>query len=181
MAFWNRSDDPWDRDPVRERKKRERESRRRERWPESGSVGSPLDALQAWNGKRKAEAAEREAAWAAEPAEKCPWCGKDMERGYLCGGRGILTWTPGRMTVRSTWIGAPREIRERQLRVDNEGSLVPYKTAWYCPACEKMTVDAAGLKSPRESGFWADESPLPEERAGEQEGKREDQEGEETP
>lgn len=150
MAFWKKNEDPWDIDPAKARSRRERESRRQER-EESGSL---LDSLQEWNEKRKAEAAEREAELAAEPPEKCPWCGKDMERGYLRTGNGGLIWTPGRMTTRAAWIGPPRELRERQLRVDNEGDFTTWKTVWYCPDCEKMTIDAAGLKSPQ--GFWAD-------------------------
>lgn len=137
MAFWSRKEDPWDRDPAKERARREREP-----------VENPLDTLRGWNERRKAEAAEREAALAAEPAETCPWCGRDMERGYFATGRGGIVWTPGRVTGRSAWIGPPKETWERRLRVDNEGAFFTYKTVWYCSDCAKMVLDAAGLQHP---------------------------------
>ena len=148
MAFWNKSEDPWDMDPARERARREREP-----------LESPLDTLRDWNEKRKADAAAREAAQAAEPPEKCPWCGQDMERGYLASSRSGIVWTPGRMTTRAAWIGPPRESRERRLRVDNEGGIAAYKTTWYCEHCQKMTIDAAGLLSPENTDMW----PFPQE------------------
>lgn len=148
MGFWNKSEDPWDRDPARERERRERASQER------GAMENPLDSLRAWNEQRKAEAAEKAAKEAAEPAEKCPWCGKDMERGYISGSRYGVIWTPGRMTTRAAWLGPPKEARERQLRLDDEGDLYSWKTVWYCRDCEKMTLDAAGTKAP--GSFWAD-------------------------
>lgn len=160
MAFWKRGEDPWEIDPAKERERREREDRE--------PIETPLDTLREWREKRRAEAAAQEAAWAAEPAEKCPWCGKDMERGYLITGRGGIVWTPGRMTGRAAWIGPPKEVRERRLRVDNEGFLATYKTTWYCPDCEKMVLDAAGLLSPENT----DISPFredPDDPAGEEE------------
>lgn len=146
MAFWSRSEDPWDRDPSREREKRERAARE--------PLENPLDTLRDWNEKRKAEAAAKEAAQAAEPPEKCPWCGKDMERGYIAGNQHGILWTPGRMTGRAYWIGPPKEAREGQLRLDDEGDFVTWKTIWYCRDCEKMTLDAHGAKAP--GSFWAD-------------------------
>lgn len=147
MALWKKHEDPWDIDPAKARRERERRQEREE-------SGSLLDSLREWKEGREARAAEREAELAAEPAERCPWCGKDMERGYLSTGKGGLIWTPGRMTTRSAWIGPPKEVRERQLRVDNEGDFATWKTAWYCPDCQKMTIDAAGLQAP--GSFWAD-------------------------
>lgn len=146
MAFWSRKEDPWDRDPAKERARREREP-----------VENPLDTLRGWNERRKAEAAEREAALAAEPAETCPWCGRDMERGYFATGRGGIVWTPGRRTGRSAWVGPPREARDRQLRVDDEGAIFTYKTVWYCSDCAKMVLDAAGLQHPVNTPLFAGE------------------------
>ena len=163
MAFWNKKEDPWDLDPAKARARRERESRRRER----ENAANPLDSLRDWNEKRKTEAAEREAALAAEPPEKCPWCGGDMERGYLSTARGGLLGPPGRLTGRAAWVGPPKETWERRLRVDDEGVLVTYKTTWYCPDCQKMTIDAAGLKSPQDSGLWADSAEETHENGGE--------------
>ena len=125
MAFWNRSEDPWDGDPPRP--------------PAEGSPAvSPLDALRDWNEGRKAKAAAKRAELEAQPKEVCPWCGREMERGYLEGGKGIW-WYPGLHIGRAAWIGPPPEARDRQLRVDDEGVLATYKTAWYCRDCRRMT------------------------------------------
>lgn len=159
MAFWQKGEDPWDVDPARERARREREP-----------MENPLNTLKDWSEKRKAEAAAKEAELAAEPPEKCPWCGKDMERGYLITGRGGIVWTPGRMTTRAAWIGPSKEVRDRRLRVDNEGFLASYKTTWYCRDCEKMTIDASGLLSPENTDRWSSlEEPENTKSAGEQE------------
>ena len=74
-----------------------------------------------------------------------------MERGYIVPGKGMLVWTPGFLTARAAWAGPPKEVRERRLRVDNEGGLVSYKTVWHCPDCEKMVLDAKGLRHPNAS------------------------------
>ena len=36
------------------------------------------------------------------------------------------------------------------MRVDTEGFLTTYHTAWYCPDCKKMTIDAADLQTEAE-------------------------------
>ena len=77
------------------------------------------------------------------PPEKCPWCGKDMERGFLMGGRGVA-WHRGIPTGKAQWLSPGGE---NIIRVDTEGDILRYHTAWYCPACKKMTIDAADLRT----------------------------------
>lgn len=137
MAWFKKSDDPWDIDPQKARARRERE--------EKEPVPTLLGAIKEWNQERKEEREAREAALAAEPPAKCPWCGEDMERGYLTGGRSPVAWTPGRLTTRSAWLVLSKEIRDRRLRVDHEGDFFPHKTAWYCPNCAKMVIDTAEM------------------------------------
>lgn len=126
MAFWKKSEDPWDADPARAREKREREP-----------VENPLDALRDWNEERRAKAAAKRAEWEAQPKEICPWCGREMERGCLQGGRGIY-WYTGKPSASAFWW-SPR-IFEESIQVDDEGDLLKgtYKTAWYCRECGKV-------------------------------------------
>lgn len=126
MAFWKKSEDPWDVDPARAREKREREP-----------VENPLDTLRDWNEGRRARAAAKQAEWEAQPKEVCPWCGREMERGCLQGGRGIY-WYPGPRAVSAAWW-SPR-IFEESIQVDDEGDMLKgtYKTAWYCRECERI-------------------------------------------
>lgn len=78
MPFWKKSEDPWDVTPAKERAKRE-------------PIENPLDTLRDWNEERKARAAAKQAELEAQPKEVCPWCGREMERGYFPGGRdGVL-------------------------------------------------------------------------------------------
>lgn len=156
MVFWKKSEDPWDIDPAREREKREREREPME---------NPLDALRDWNEGRRAKAAAKQAELEARPKEVCPWCGKEMERGYVASGKGDLIWRPGWMTARSAWVGPPREVRERSLRVDDEGDFISYKTVWYCGDCEKMVIDAKGMRRVSEPYAWPD-SPAAKELEG---------------
>ena len=71
------------------------------------------------------------------PVEKCPWCGGEMEQGFLSGGRGVY-WTRGVPDTKTKWLGAGME---NQLRVDEEGALFTYRTAWLCPTCRKLAAD----------------------------------------
>lgn len=142
MAFWKKSDDPWDVDPARAREKRE-------------PVENPLDTLRDWNEGRKAKAAARQAEWEAQPKEVCPWCGKAMERGCLAGSRGVF-WFPGRYTASAALWGAG--AFKESLRVDDEGGFSTYKTAWYCGDCGKMVIDAKGMRRVNAPYVWPEGS-----------------------
>lgn len=153
MPFWKKSEDPWDADPAKAWKTREKQERE--------PIENPLNTLRAWNESRRAEAAARQAELEAQPKEVCPWCGKEMERGYLQGGRDRVTWTPGFLTTRAAWLGPPKEVRERQLRVDDEGDFASYKTVWYCRDCEKMVIDAAGMQPLNVPYAWPEKEASP--------------------
>lgn len=132
MAFWKKSEDPWDWDPS---KKRPAPRPAEPKEPQA----NPLDSLKQWNEDRKAKAKEREEAKRLPP-EKCPWCGKDMEQGYLIGGRGIY-WYSGIPTTGALakvgWLGPKLDDA---FRVDDEGNFLtsPYRTAWRCKECKKV-------------------------------------------
>lgn len=129
MAFWKKSEDPWDWDPSKKRP----EPRPAE--PQEPRE-NPLDSLKQWNEERKAKAKEREEAkWL--PPEKCPWCGKDMEQGYMMGGRGI-TWYAGVLTTKAAWIG---DSSKEHFNLESEGAFIMYKTVWLCRDCKKMVFD----------------------------------------
>ena len=157
MPVWKKSDDPWDVDPAKVRRRQEKQERE--------PMENPLRALREWNESRRAEAAAKQAALEARPKEKCPWCGREMERGYLQGGRDRVAWTPGFFTVRAAWLGPPKEAKKRQLRIDHEGDFSAYKTVWYCRECEKMVIDAAGMPEINGEYVWPekDDSPYAEE------------------
>lgn len=125
MAFWKKSEDPWDINPEKQRPVLTEE----EKGP------GLLDQLQDWNEARKAEKAKREAPL---PPMTCPWCGKEMETGYIMG-QGVW-WAPGRPGALEKWAGASGAAGAVQ--VDTEGGLMaPYRTAWVCRDCGKMALD----------------------------------------
>ena len=68
----------------------------------------------------------------------CPWCGKEMETGYLMGNRGIW-WAPGRPDAWAKWVSAA--AAEGAVQVDTEGALFTYQTAWACQGCRKLVAD----------------------------------------
>ena len=128
MPFWKQSDDPWDRKP---------EKRRPEPMDAKELEESLMDSLKRWGETRRAE----EAAKAAPdlPPETCPWCGKDMEQGYMMGGKGIH-WYPGVITTKAAWFG---DFTKGQINLENESFLLAYyKTVWLCRECGKMVFDA---------------------------------------
>ena len=56
-----------------------------------------------WNKRRKAEIQAAETR--RLPPEPCPWCGREMEQGYLISGWSDIVW----------WSGSP-SVRERLRR-----------------------------------------------------------------
>jgi len=133
MAFWKKSEDPWDWEPARRPAALPQETERRT--PPDGE--RVLDALKDF-GRLAKNAAVGEAE-DETPTENCPWCKKAMERGYLVSGRDPIrcAWKrPGVINI--DWSELPR--------IDDEGGfLCRYKTVWYCGSCKKMVMDAPEL------------------------------------
>ena len=128
MAFWKQSDDPWDRKPSKRPKQSAEPMEPRE---------NPVDTLKSWNEQRKAAAKEKEEARRLPP-EKCPWCGKDMEQGYLQGGRDAVHWHRG-IVKSSRFARANTEC----FQVDDEYiPFMRYKTTWFCSDCKKIVFNA---------------------------------------
>lgn len=126
MAFWKKSEDPWDWDPS---KKRPAPQPAEPQEPRE----NPLDTLKQWNEDRKTKAKEKEEAKRLPP-EKCPWCGKDMEQGFILGGRDAVRWYPG--VYKFEFF---RGLDGDAIDLCNEGGAFSglYKTAWLCRDCKK--------------------------------------------
>lgn len=124
MPFWKQSEDPWDQTSEKRRKAKEVKE------PQE----NPLDTLKAWNEDRKARAKEKEEAkWL--PPEKCPWCGKEMEQGFITGGRDGVHWYPGICKA-----GLFRGLDSAGgIDLLDEGGIWSgvYKTVWLCRECKK--------------------------------------------
>lgn len=126
MAFWKKSEDPWDLDPEKRRPAAGEETVEKD-----GDTGSLLDDLRAWNEARKEEKAWRETPPAPIP---CPWCGREMEVGYLVGGRDYVRLVRQRPGV--------LRIAEDALYIRGDGTFwCDYKIAWTCPDCRKLVAD----------------------------------------
>ena len=138
MAFWKKSDDPWDRKPVKTTYTTFEEEPKPD---EKGFFESIRDDVTEWQEKKKA-AAEAEANL---PPEKCPWCGKEMDRGYLTGGKGgySVQWSPKKPGV---LFG--NAFAEESIVVSDEGGMTSYKTCWYCRDCCKMTMEVLPAQGP---------------------------------
>lgn len=136
MALWKKSEDPWDREPeVRQapapRQEPEKEAPRE----------NPLERLRQQIEKRTAGGPEPDT-----PAMTCPWCGKEMARGYLYGkGGGDIWWLRKKLGWKEKLVGPDPNT---SLLVSDEGGLYTYKTAWYCQACQRMAVDTTGIQRP---------------------------------
>ena len=151
MPFWKKSEDPWDVDPNRNRSTSEAE--------ETGpglldSLREDWDALQAQRQEKREKL--------RLPPEKCPWCGKEMEQGFLMGGRGVV-WHRGIPAGKALWFSPGNE---NIMRVDTEGFFSSYHVAWHCPDCKKMTIDTADLQTEAEKNdlFPQRAAEVPEDR-----------------
>ena len=125
MAFWKKSEDPWDMKPKSVGTVNPVTPDRDEE-PET-----LMDSLKAWNETRKEEKARRETIPLPIP---CPWCGKEMEPVYLNGGRDGVYWHKERPDAIFGNLEAER--------LDTDGTFWNrYKLAWHCPACRKLVAD----------------------------------------
>ena len=150
MSFWKKSDDPWDWKDEEERRPRKAPAPPEEGqpaepglWEEIKDLGKVL--TESWSPRQKDEEDPI-------PPMTCPWCGKEMEGGYLFTGRDAIHFRrkrPGLLTVRGTG----------DLRLDNEGGFPTYKTAWHCPDCRKLVVDTTGIVP---MGEWPELGQTPE-------------------
>ena len=132
MPFWKKSEDPWDVEPKKSTRPAAPVSKDKDDAP------GLVDELRDWNQERKEKKRRRET---PPPPMACPWCGQEMELGYLTGGRGVF-WIRGLPTAKKLWLGAGRDDT---MRLDVGGGLASYQTAWFCQACQKIVVEAAGI------------------------------------
>ena len=134
MPFWKKSEDPWDRKPTANSYTTFEETSQEE---EKGFLESIREDVAAWREERKS-AAEAEANM---PPEICPWCGQEMEKNYLTGGRyGVVLSEekPGAFMGTAFLETTP---------ISDEGSWGSYKSCWHCKTCRKLVVDVPELSA----------------------------------
>jgi len=150
MAFWKKSDDPWDRKPTSTSYTTFDETPGKE---EKGFWESIRDDVTEWQEKKKA-AAQGEADM---PQESCPWCGQPMLWGNLFGSsRGWgMTWEEGRKKSFLESIGTSGQAKRFDLGHCEE--------AWYCTECRKLVLDIeAAMKTAGPSVVWVNGKPVPQ-------------------
>ena len=151
MAFWKKSEDPWDIDPEKRKKQTTAAfwendapaetdpvgaaSGRPEEEPRGQSLG---ESIKGFFGGKKEDA--------PITPEKCPWCGKDMEWGRIDGGRDYSVmwrnWKP------RGFLGLSQPDNAREIDLLDEGDgLRCYKTIWYCRDCGKMTLEIKNARN----------------------------------
>ena len=126
MAFWKKSEDPWDVDPEKQRRQPVTYIENEE--PKETDGPSVIETLSGLFKKKEVSAEE-------EIPVPCPYCGKTMKKGYLNGGRDNVHWTEGKPGL----LG----IFDDRLLISDEGGLLStsYKTCYMCEACRKLIVD----------------------------------------
>ena len=125
MPFWKKSEDPWDIDPE----KRKRRNPVTVFEAESEAPEDSEDFFAEIVGVFKKE---------EEPAEEppvCPWCGQAMTRAYLLGGRDGLRLSDQKPTA---FLGS---LGHDTMNLNDEGFLVTHKSCWQCKTCRKLVVD----------------------------------------
>ena len=124
MAFWKKSDDPWDRKPG---------TRRAETaWWES----EPTEEKEVPLVENLVENVEN----SPKTGEKCPWCGEMMLSGHVYGGRDGAWWKEGERQGLLDSLFAEQSPRQLTLLGD--------KPSWYYEKCEKLVISASGLEIP---------------------------------
>lgn len=140
MAFWKKSEDPWDVDPDKRRSTVREESAEND-----PDAVCHADAPQA--GAEESQTEENR----EEPAASmcCPWCGQEMELGYLYSKECIL-WVDQEPGAFLGVLSAGREIY-----VSDEGVIAQYKKCWHCSACGRLVVQLSNKKArPSSQECW---------------------------
>ena len=132
MACWKKkSEDPWDVEP--EKTARPAETGEKEDAP------SLLDELRDWNEDRKEKKRQREA---PPPPMACPWCGQEMEVGWIPD-QGVISWWAGVPTAMDKWLGGGLR-EESHMTLEMKGGLFGrYLTAWHCDKCRRLVLDTS--------------------------------------
>ena len=151
MAFWKKSEDPWDIDPEKRKKQTTAAFWENDAPAETDPVGAasgrpeeaPMgqslgESIKGFFGGKKEDA--------PITPEKCPWCGKDMEWGRIDGGRDYSVmwrnWKP------RGFLGLSQPDNAREIDLLDEGDgLRCYKTIWYCQDCGKMTLEIKNARN----------------------------------
>ena len=127
MAFWKNSDDPWDQNPNKQKSS--------VAWWEQDAPeqsDAPEEEALTPEQQRIRDIIEGTKATPVAP-EKCPWCGGEMAAVSIYSRNGYVCWRkgePGRWTDDDDVLQEP-----------GQGFWdIPYKRAWYCVGCEKMTL-----------------------------------------
>ncbi|MBQ8852428.1 MAG: hypothetical protein IJZ66_08340 [Oscillibacter sp.] len=139
MAFWKKSDDPWDRKPG---KQKETLWREQEAPVENDS---PVERELTPKEQRIRDIIEGPKVTPVVP-EKCPWCGGDMEAASIYSERGWTVWKLGDHGGGMFDSAAAMTLQEEGISFWDRA----FKRSWYCRACEKMTLS---VKMPKASHY----------------------------
>lgn len=127
MAFWRKkSEDPWDIDPSRKREA----TMFYEREPEPQPTPMPEEGL-----AMPEFAVEKETQENVEEAPICPWCGQEMMRAYIIGGRDRPRLSDEKPTALLGTFGY------ETLDFSDDGFFVTHKSCWQCKPCRKVVAD----------------------------------------
>ena len=139
MAFWKKSDDPWDRKPGKQATN----------WYENENPAEaetpPAERELTPEQQRIRDIIEGPKARPVVP-EKCPWCGKEMEAASIYSERGWTVWKLGDPAGGMFDSAAAMVLQEDGIGFWDR----VFKRAWYCRACEKMTLS---VKMPKASQY----------------------------
>ncbi|MCI8810465.1 MAG: hypothetical protein HFF84_10165 [Oscillibacter sp.] len=150
MPFWKKSEDPWDQKPKKQKTViRETDTP----FQTDDAAATPETGARPWNlGGRLDEWIEKKRAAAREedekkrlPPEKCPWCGEDMEQGFLLTAQNHIHWYPG--VYRDVWVSRSKTGAFRVDTIGKDSLFDQYAIAWHCGACKKMVIDTAMCES----------------------------------
>lgn len=139
MAFWKKSEDPSDMDPDKRRP-----TVREEETEEKSDAVCSENTSQVWTEKSPDEEKGEES---ADPMT-CPWCGREMELGYLYSKECIL-WVDQEPGAFLGVLSAGREIY-----VSDEGVIAQYKKCWHCSACGRLVVQLSNEARPSSQECW---------------------------
>ncbi len=122
MAFWKKSDDPWDRKPGKQKKAETAW------WEQDPVVTEPVETA-AETVEKSVESVENTE---KRGMESCPWCGGEMVSGRLSSGRDGIYWREG---------AEPERLLEFLME---GGERLRPDRAWRCRGCGRVVFTLQG-------------------------------------
>lgn len=146
MAFWDRDEgSEWERYQKSQKKPWRQDEAAQPDWDEAASPAEEAGGPGLLRSLRQKLEKPTDAP-DPPPPEPCPWCGREMTPGYLCGDQGVYWQSKLPRRVSRVLLGV--SVNGICISTMEEGFNAAFRAAWFCPDCHKAVFSTDDLPWP---------------------------------